>query len=316
MNPSCGDQLEFFCAARSRCSPWARVLAITLGALVPSAAADGAITTTAATERLRYSPVTDAVSIGTLQQRLQSATDLARDRGVELSITVLDRVTGMQVTNGSNAVIETASVSKLFIADDILFRAPEDTLSLDDDDRELIELMLRSSDDSAAEQLWTRFGRTDIVDRVSSRYRLSTTTVVNGAEWWRTRTTMTDVVTYYDALLAGSGGLEAADSEVILGDLGRFTDSAADGYYQRFGLPDALQLESSIAIKQGWMCCIDGDWIHLTTGIVGADQRYVVAASSREPASTYGSGANGAEHARRTLTDVIATLFPRGRIEL
>jgi hypothetical protein len=76
-------------------------------------------------------------------------------------------------------------------------------------------------------------------------------------------------------------------------------------YPQRFGIPEGLPGEP-VAVKQGWMCCVGGDWMHLSTGVVGRDRRYVVAISSMQPA--------GADEARRTITQAVKTMFPEGRI--
>ena len=53
-------------------------------------------------------------------------------------------------------------------------------------------------------------------------------------------------------------------------------------YPQRFGIPEGLYAEP-VAVKQGWMCCIGADWMHLSTGIVGPDHRYVMAIGSDQP---------------------------------
>ncbi|KJF24623.1 hypothetical protein CJ178_19520 [Rhodococcus sp. ACPA4] len=244
------------------------------------------------------------------------ATEFALEQGAEVSIVILDRVEGVRVTNGNDEPIDTASVSKLFIADDILFREQQGEVTLSEYEAGLIDEMLRSSDDSAAELLWNRFGSNNIIDRITARYPLSSTSIGSDETWWETQTTMSDIVSYYDALLDGRGGLSADQSAVVLGDIGDFTSTAADGYYQRFGIPDALSGESGIAVKQGWMCCIDGNWIHLSTGIAGDDHRFIIALGSRETAANYGSGDLGAEHARWTLTETAAILFPDGRIDL
>ena len=55
-------------------------------------------------------------------------------------------------------------------------------------------------------------------------------------------------------------------------------------YPQRFGIPEGLYAEP-VAVKQGWMCCSDGgNWMHLSTGVIGPDRRYVMAIGSMQPA--------------------------------
>jgi len=76
-------------------------------------------------------------------------------------------------------------------------------------------------------------------------------------------------------------------------------------YPQRFGIPDGLFAEP-VAVKQGWMCCIGSDWMHLSTGVVGLDRRYVMVIGSMQPATS--------DDARDTITQAVKTMFPGGRI--
>ena len=76
-------------------------------------------------------------------------------------------------------------------------------------------------------------------------------------------------------------------------------------YPQRFGIPEGFSGEP-VAVKQGWMCCIGADWMHLSTGVIGTDRRYVMAISSMQPADALG--------ARATITQAVKTMFPGGRI--
>jgi len=55
------------------------------------------------------------------------------------------------------------------------------------------------------------------------------------------------------------------------------------------------------------MCCWGvGDQVHLSTGVVGADRRYVIAVASMQPVDEAA--------ARNTVTKVLKTVFPGGRI--
>lgn len=55
-----------------------------------------------------------------LQARMQQATDQAATSGATLSVGILDRKTHELISNGNSQIIGTASVAKLFIADDLL----------------------------------------------------------------------------------------------------------------------------------------------------------------------------------------------------
>jgi hypothetical protein len=246
-----------------------------------------------------------------LGDRAQLATENAADAGAEITLLVLDRNTGQLVSNGNETTIAIASVVKLFIADDLLLQEAKGQTVITPDDREQLDVMLRSSDDSAAEVFWNRSGGSAIVNRVAARYGLGSTRPPNDGRWWNTISTAADLVRYYDMLMNGSGGLPAEQANVILANLAQSTPNAIDGtqpggiYPQRFGIPEGLYAEP-VAVKQGWMCCIGSDWMHLSTGVIGPDRRFIMVIGSLQPTN--------AATARDTITDAVKTMFPGGRI--
>ena len=256
-------------------------------------------------------PDAPAASFAGLAERQRQATAQAADEGADITAAVLDRNTGQLVTNGNGRTIAIASVVKLFIADDLLLQVADGRTTLSPDDRRSLDVMLRSSDDSAAEVFWNRSGGTAIIDRVVARYGLSQTRPPSNGRWYNTISTATDLVRFYDMLLAGTGGLPAEQADIILDNLAASTPTAPDGmvpggvYPQRFGIPEGLPAEP-VAVKQGWMCCIGSDWLHLSTGVIGPDRRYVMVIGSMQ--------ATGAATARETITQAVRTMFPDGRI--
>ena len=113
-------------------------------------------------------------------------------------------------------------------------------------------------------------------------------------------------------LLSGAGGLPPEQASIILSNLAASTPTAPDGtvpggvYPQRFGIPEGLYAEP-VAVKQGWMCCWNGgNWMHLSTGVIGPDRRYVMVIGSMQPADDV--------TARNTITQAVKTMFPGGRI--
>jgi hypothetical protein len=242
-----------------------------------------------------------------LPARIAQATQDAAADGATIAVAVLDRVTKQLLSNGNDQLIAIASVAKLFIADDVLLSGPP----LSPADRTMFDSMLRSSDDSAAEVFWNRGGGSAIVTRVAARYGLSGTRPPGDGRWFNTISTAADLVRYYEMLLSGAGGLPIDRAEMIVGNLAQSTPTGIDGmmpggvYPQRFGIPEGLYAEP-VAVKQGWMCCIGSDWMHLSTGIIGPDHRFVMAIASDEP--------TGADAARATITQAVKTMFPGGRI--
>jgi hypothetical protein len=247
-----------------------------------------------------------------LQARERQATDDAQALGADITAAVLDRNTGELVTNGNDMPIAIASVVKLFIADDLLLQVAKNQTTLSPDDRSMLDVMLRASDDSAAEVFWNRSGGSAIVNRVVARYGLAATRPPGNGRWFNTISTATDLVRYYDMLLAGTGGLPQEQASIILSNLAASTPTAPDGmvpggiYPQRFGIPEGLP-DEPVAVKQGWMCCIGADWMHLSTGVIGPSRRYVMVIGSMQAASD--------SAARKTITDAVREMFPGGRID-
>jgi hypothetical protein len=236
-----------------------------------------------------------------LQARTLQAVSDAAAKGADISVVVLDRDTGQQVSIGNTGFLSIASVAKLFIADDLLAGRSE----LSPADRKLLDSMLRSSDDGAAEAFWNRNGGGAIIGRVAGRYGLTSTRPPGDGRWWNTTTSAHDLVRYYDMLLDGAGGLPRSRGSIIIDNLAQSTPTGIDGYPQRFGIPDGLYGEP-VAVKQGWMCCIGADWMHLSTGVIGSARRYVMVIYSLQP--------GGEATARATITQAVKAMFPGGRI--
>lgn len=244
--------------------------------------------------------------IGGLSVRARQAADEATRRGADIGFTLLDRKTGEVVSGGDGGAFPIASVTKLFIADDLLLQVSKGQRQLTPDERQSLDVMLRSSDDNAAEIFWSESGGNDVVNRVKARYGLTGTSAPYDGHWWTTMSTTADLVRYYDMLLDGTGGLPLQQAAIILGDLSASTPKGLDGYPQRFGIPDGFFAEP-VAVKQGWMPGWNGNnWLHMSTGVIGADRRFVFAIGSMQPVDD--------TTARDTVTQAIKTMFPAGRI--
>ena len=249
-----------------------------------------------------------AAAFDELPVRIARATDDAAANGATIVVAILDRANNQMLSNGNDQLVAIASVAKLFIADDLLSQdssSPDGTGQLSSADRQALDSMLQSSDDGAAETFWAARGGETIINGVAGRYGLTSTTPPSDGRWWNTMSSASDLVHYYDMLLNGSGGLSGERAEIIVNDLAGSTATGADGYPQRFGIPDGLYAET-VAVKQGWMCCIGDSWMHLSTGIIGADRRYVMVIESLQPSDD--------ATARETITQAVKTMFPSGRI--
>lgn len=251
-------------------------------------------------------PGEPVASFDGLDARVRQATADAAASGADIEAVVMDRTTGQTVSNGVAKPFPIASVVKLFIADDLLLRESQGQATLSDADRRSLDVMLRSSDDSAAQTFWDRSGGNAVIARVKAKYGLPGTTAPSNGHWDVTTSTAADLVRYYDMLLDGTGGLPPEQTNVILGNLAQSTPTGTDGYPQRFGIPEGLYAEP-VAVKQGWFCCWNGgNQLHVSTGAIGPDRRYVMAISSLEP--------DDAAAARATMTQAVKTMFPGGKV--
>jgi hypothetical protein len=251
-------------------------------------------------------PDQPAATFDGLDARVRQATADAANSGADIKAVVLDRNTGQTVSNGDNGAFPIASVVKLFIADDLLLQESKGQTTLSPADRKSLDTMLRSSDDGAAQNFWNRSGGNAVITRVVARYGLTGTTAPYNGHWDVTQSTASDLVRYYTKLLDGTGGLPPEQANVIIGNLAQSTPTGSDGYPQRFGIPEGLYAEP-VAVKQGWFCCWNGaNQLHVTTGVIGPDRRYVMAIGSLEP--------DDAAAARATMTQVVKTMFPGGKI--
>jgi hypothetical protein len=251
-------------------------------------------------------PAQPTASLDGLDARVRQATADAAKSGADIETVVLDRDTGQTVSNGDNTAFPLASVVKLFIADDLLLQESEGKTTLSAADRKSLDLMLRSSDDSAAQTFWNRSGGNAVIARVKARYGLAGTTAPYNGHWDVTTSTASDLVRYYDMLLDGTGGLPPEQANVIVSNLAQSTPTGTDGYPQRFGIPEGLYAEP-VAVKQGWFCCWSGaNQLHMSTGVIGPEHRYVMAIGSLDPTDAAGARAN--------ITQAVKTMFPGGKI--
>ncbi len=151
-----------------------------------------------------------------------------------------------------------ASLVKLFLAEDLLRRDRAGTITLTAPDLRSMAAMIRSSDDAAASALWVRHDGARAVRAVADRYDLPGTEPPRRAgQWGQTVTTPGDVARFLALLPVVA---HPDDAATLLGWMRAITPIADDGFDQRFGFSGTL--EGRPAVKQGWMCCV-ADQRHL-----------------------------------------------------
>lgn len=234
---------------------------------------------------------------------LQAATAYATEQGITVGIAVLDRVTGVEFTNGAVAGRQmwSASVVKLFLADNLLYRDRAGTIALTAEDQMSLRRMLAFSDDAAGDSLYDEYGTEDMVTEVSRRYALPAISAsTDPGEWELTDISAVAVVRWYDRFLDTA---PAPDRDLVVGLLQDAEPRAADGFDQTHGLANTVTGQP-LAYKQGWMCCPASTSFLHSTGLVGADRRYAVAVLTERPAE---SG-----YATQALDRITQLAFPAG----
>ena len=152
----------------------------------------------------------------------------------------------------------------------------------------MFDVMLRSSDDSAAETFWNRSGGSAIIDRVAARYGLA-----------RHRPPGQRALVQHHQHGQGPGALlRHVARRAAAGCRPNRPTSSSPTWRSRHRprptawCPAALSaavrhprraLRRTRCGQAGWMCCVGADWMHLSTGVIGTDRRYVMAISSCSP---------------------------------
>ncbi|WP_232664836.1 hypothetical protein [Pseudonocardia sp. TRM90224] len=241
-----------------------------------------------------YVPDTTAAPAG-LAAAAVAAAQGATGPATELGVAVLDRATGEIATGRlGEQPFYAASVAKLVVAADVLDRRRSDGLAVGDADLELVRHALGPSDDNAMNQLWTRFDGPGAAGRTAVRLGLTGTGGPSArSQWGEMLAPAVDVVRIWAHVL---DELPAADRDTLLVPMNTAPPRAADGFDQQFGLRsttvDGPGAPGAIA-KQGWMCCVSDMYYLHSTGVVGQDQRFVIALLTRMPRGEGWTAARG-----------------------
>jgi hypothetical protein len=191
----------------------------------------------------------------------------------------------------------TASLVKLFIAADVLHRAREGHVVVPPEDWARLQDMIRRSSDPAASSLWVRYGGGRMVADVAGRYGLTGTAPPgDSSQWGETTTTARDLARFLALLPVVAHPYDAATLQIWMRTA---TPLGADGFDQRFGLLGSAP--GHPAVKQGWMCCLGGNWHLHSVGVLGTR---VVVLLSEVPRGV------GVDAGRRALTGAAGALPP------
>ncbi|MFZ4301972.1 hypothetical protein ACOZE3_29185 [Streptomyces cinereoruber] len=169
--------------------------------------------------------------------------------GVTAGVAVFDRQTGTFTEQfDPAATFRSASVVKLLIALDFLWSRSPDTIPAAD--RTRLDVMLRSSQDTAAGHYWSTYGGPAIVERMVTRLGLADTAPPPAGHegyWGYTAISARDTVKTYRHVLESA---PAPVRDFVMERLRRSTRCASDSFDQHFGI--AAAFDRPWSVKQGW----------------------------------------------------------------
>ncbi|RJQ71698.1 tat pathway signal sequence [Pseudonocardiaceae bacterium YIM PH 21723] len=228
------------------------------------------------------------------QNRFAAAQKYVQNRPGTVGIVVRDRQSGAVWRNDqAGTLVWTASTVKLGMTIDLFRRQRAGTITLGQADRSLIQQMLHSSDDNAADALWKKFGRDDYAKRFPE-YGLTGITFVPKFDryWGFMKCTPDDLDRMINYLLTE---VPADTKAWILNEM-RTVDPN-----QQWGVWGAGPAGKP-GNKDGWSE-EDTGWVMNTVGFVGPDERYTLSIMN----SLNGKG--GYEEGKATLNKVAEIIF-------
>ena len=209
-----------------------------------------------------------------LQARISSADAYLAGRPGAVGYVLRDRETGA-IYRSSHAgdLIWTASTIKLAMVVDLLTRHRAGTLSLSADDRRLIAAMLHSSDDDAADTLWSRYGGAD-------RQTFNTAFPRYGMTDLQPQRGFTDVYPYWGFQKSTANDLDRLINYVLTtfdpsdrtDVVSQLQQVAPDQQWGVWGAGASMTPGN----KDGWSL-ERGGWVINSVGFAGPGQRYTLA---------------------------------------
>ncbi|MFI9502998.1 tat pathway signal sequence [Nocardia sp. NPDC052566] len=187
---------------------------------------------------------------------------------------VRDRVTGgFYANDNAEAQVWTASTIKLAIAEDLLNRARVGAIALGPDDRGLLESMLATSNDAAADRLWNKYAGFDRM-AFNNAFRANgmvslvpqPTNTALFPDWSFQKCTPMDLDRLMDNILTRMH----PDDRNYLVDRMRSVDS--NQHWGVWGAGPSMRP----GLKNGWSA-EQGGWVVNSVGFAGPGERYTLA---------------------------------------
>ncbi len=245
--------------------PWAVLTREAAFRIVPSVAA--------APQLVSFEQTASRISSNEITKRLDR---YLAGRAGPVTAMVEDLTTGRRYRYHPDGRMITASTAKAQILMALLLDTPWSKLSANV--KRDAELMIRFSDNHAADRLWLRIGGAPGFTAAGRKLGLRHTQGVSGNCvdlycWGITRTSAQDQIRLMRALVSPGGPLSAKDRKRVLGLMGRIVDG------QNWGVSAARCPGERVALKNGWLKRVSNKrWAVVSVGLVRGDGRdYAIA---------------------------------------
>jgi hypothetical protein len=259
-----------------------------------------AVVATVVTLLAGAAPAALAAGATTGSADFRTAVRAPAEARVTAAVLDLDGTGREPVVYGDDTPYDTASIVKVDILASLLLHARDHRRALTARESALAQVMIRDSDNNAANALWRAIGGAPGLASANKRLGLTATTPGLGGRWGLTRTTAADQIRLLRTVFgSGPTPLDTA-SRSRIGTL--MTEIAAD---QSWGVSAAA--DSGWALKNGWLMRTTTDlWdINSVGRVTAGGHHYLVAVLSNGNASMPG-GVQLVERAARTAVTATA----------
>jgi hypothetical protein len=179
---------------------------------------------------------------------------------------------------------QTASIVKVDILETLLHAEQASFHPLDGDDEALATGMIEASDNDDATDLWDEVGGAAAIARFDALAGLTDTMPNTDGYWGETMTTALDQVRLLERLVVANTLLDRSSRAYELGLMENVIP------YDRWGVCAGPAPGVTVALKNGWVPIVNGDWQINSIGYVSGDGRdYLVAIlTDGNPTEGYG----------------------------
>ncbi|MER6465280.1 serine hydrolase [Streptomyces sp. NPDC001228] len=259
-----------------------------------------AVVATAVTLVAGAAPAALAATSGSGPATFRTAVRAPAEARVSAAVLDLDAGGRTPAVYGDDAPYDTASIVKVDILASLLLHARDHQRSLTARESALAQLMIRDSDNDAANALWHSIGGAPGLASANKRLGLTSTTPGTAGRWGLTRTTAGDQIRLLSTVFGpGPTPLDTASRNRIASLM---TQISAD---QSWGVSAAA--DAGWALKNGWLeRTTTGRWdINSVGRVTSRGHHYLVAVLSNGNASMP-DGVQLVERAARTAVTTTA----------